>query len=239
MTAMGAAVLVVSGVAYALSVQCDGTGDQDPDTGECQGTEQNDVITGTAQRDLILALGGRDVVNSRGGDDDVDGGRGADDISGGVGGDSLLGSGGPDDIQGGPGTTDAIEPPNPFTCEIIDEPHGIDARTQGTQRLFGGEGNDDLDGGRDNDLLDGGHGTNDLSGNGGADCLLLLEGDANERASGGDGDDLISAHDTNVDDVFCGAGNDTVEADPNDLINGVAASSQAAPIGDCEHVLLL
>lgn len=49
MAAMGAAVLLVSGVAYALAVQCDGAGDQDPDTGQCRGTNQNDVINGTAQ----------------------------------------------------------------------------------------------------------------------------------------------------------------------------------------------
>jgi hypothetical protein len=77
MAAMGAAMLlVVSGVAYALSVQCDGTGDQDPDLGECQGTDLSDVITGTAQRDIILALGGLDVVTARMGDDFVDGGAG-------------------------------------------------------------------------------------------------------------------------------------------------------------------
>ena len=67
MAAMGATVLVVSGVAYALSVQCDGTGDQDPDPGECQGTEQNDRITGSQERDEILAQGGRDLVSARGG----------------------------------------------------------------------------------------------------------------------------------------------------------------------------
>src|SRR5918994_4142583 len=66
MAAMGATVLVVSGVAYALSVQCDGTGDQDPDPGQCQGTDQNDVITGTEQSDIAIdALGGRDEVNAR------------------------------------------------------------------------------------------------------------------------------------------------------------------------------
>src|SRR5215218_474946 len=146
MAAMGATMLVVSTVAYALSVQCDSPTDPDPDPGECQGTDQSDVITGTAQRDIILALGGLDVVNARGGDDDVDGGRGADDISGGVGGDSLEGSGGPDDIQGGPGTTDAIEPPNPFSCEIIVPEAGIDARTLPTHRLFGEEGDEDRDG---------------------------------------------------------------------------------------------
>ena len=62
MAAMGAAMLLVSGVAYALTVvQCDGTGDQDPATGQCQGTDQNDDITGTDQADLISALGGFDV----------------------------------------------------------------------------------------------------------------------------------------------------------------------------------
>jgi Ca2+-binding RTX toxin-like protein len=96
---VAAGLLVVSGIAYALSVQCYGAGDQDPAPGECQGTDQSDLITGTAQRDIILALGGLDVVSVRGGDDEVDGGRGRDDISGGVGGDGLIGGGGPDDIR--------------------------------------------------------------------------------------------------------------------------------------------
>jgi hypothetical protein len=39
MVAMGAAMLVVSGAAYALSVQCDVANDKDPDLGECQGTD--------------------------------------------------------------------------------------------------------------------------------------------------------------------------------------------------------
>jgi Ca2+-binding RTX toxin-like protein len=216
MAAMGAAMLLVSGVAYALSVQCDGTGDQDPVLGGCAGTNQNDVINGTALRDIILALGGLDVVNARGGDDGVDGGGGRDDISGNAGGDFLLGGMGPDDINGGAGTTDdASDPLTTFTCQI-DE-----ATTEGTQALSGDNGNDDLDGGRDNDLLNGNAGRNDLSGNDGDDCLLL-KGDANERASGGDGDDVIFADDSffgvdsNGDDVFCGADHDTVLADADD-----------------------
>src|SRR5215211_3012820 len=82
MAAMGATVLLVSGVAYALSVQCDGTGDQDPDPGQCQGTDQNDVITGTAQRDVILALGGLDEVSAGGGEDELNGGSSADTLRG-------------------------------------------------------------------------------------------------------------------------------------------------------------
>jgi Ca2+-binding RTX toxin-like protein len=83
--------------------------------------------------------------------------------------------------------------------------------------LLGDNGNDDLEGGRDNDLLEGGAGRNDLSGKGGDDCLLL-SGAANERASAGDGDDLIGNPDGNADDIFCGAGNDWVAADAEDRV---------------------
>jgi hypothetical protein len=221
MAAMGATVLVVSGVAYALSVQCDSTGDQDPELGECAGTNLSDVITGTAQRDIIFALGGPDVVTARGGDDDVDGGRGRDDIFGGLGGDFLEGGGGPDDIDGGQGTSAASPPPHdPFSCTINN------ASIAGTQYLLGDEGNDDLDGGRDNDFLNGGFGRNDLSGKGGDDCLDLF-GDANERASGGDGGDLIFANDGNGDDIFCGAGIDSVSHDAADRV-----------AADCENKVL-
>jgi hypothetical protein len=131
----------------------------------------------------------------------------------------LSGGGGPDDINGGPGTTDASEPPNGFgfVCIISFPDAGIGASTVGTQDLFGDNGNDDLDGGRDNDLLRGGAGRNTLSGNGGDDCLDL-GGDENEQASGGDGDDLVFADDGNGDDVFCGAGHDTVTADAEERV---------------------
>jgi hypothetical protein len=45
-----------------------------------------------------------------------------------------------------------------------------------------------------------------------------LSGAANERASGGAGDDLIGSDDGNADDVFCGAGHDTVFADVQDRV---------------------
>jgi hypothetical protein len=84
--------------------------------------------------------------------------------------------------------------------------------------LYGGDGNDDLDGGIDNDWLEGDFGAkDDLSGYGGDDCLLL-NGNENERASGGDGNDLIIAFDLTGDDVFCGAGHDTVRADEEDRV---------------------
>jgi Ca2+-binding RTX toxin-like protein len=223
LSTMVVALLLAGGVALAANITCPPTG------GPCPGTEQNDRITGSLLDDDIDALGGRDVVSARSGDDTVDGGRGRDDIFGGLGGDGLDGGGGPDDIDGGPGTSAAIPPPvfpdpNTFDCTLND------AHTTGTQYLLGGffaddDGNDDLDGGRDNDFLSGDAGRNNLSGKGGDDCLNL-RGDANERASGGDGDDLIFANDGNGDDIFCGAGIDSVAADAEDRV-----------AADCEVVL--
>ncbi len=137
---------------------------------------------------------------------------------------SWWAAGGSDDINGGPGTADS-EPRVTAGCFIFDESAGINASIDGTQDVRGAEGNDSLTAGRDNDYLDGGPGTNDLSGNGGDDCLIL-RGDENERASGGDGDDIFDSIDVNGDDIFCGAGHDTVEADAEDRV-----------AADCEDVL--
>ena len=210
------ALLLACGVALAANIQCQG--------GPCVGTEQNDRITGSQLDDTIEALGGRDNVTGRMGDDFVDGGGGSDEITGGDGGDLLEGGSGPDEIGGGPGTPDG-EFLVFFSCGIRDESSGIDASTQGNQELFGGDGNDDLTGGRDNDLLGGDAGRNVLSGNGGGDCFGL-SGAENERVSGGDGDDIIVANDGNRDNIFCGAGQDTVRADEEDRV-----------AADCEDVL--
>jgi Ca2+-binding RTX toxin-like protein len=220
LTTIVVTLLLAGGVAWAANITCTGG----PIV--CMGTQQNDRITGSLLDDDIQALGGLDVVTARAGDDTVDGGRNRDDIFGGPGGDGLFGGPGPDDIDGNAGTTAASEPPYPFDCTLTDDETGtVLAFTEGTQVLLGEDGNDDLDGGIDNDGLAGNAGRNDLSGNGGADCLVL-EGDANERASGGAGDDLIGGRDGNADDIFCGAGDDWVEADADDRV-----------AANCEHVL--
>jgi hypothetical protein len=208
LSAMMLALLLASGVAWAANITCLG--------GPCVGTEQNDRITGSLEDDVIQALGGRDHVTGRGGDDSVDGGRGGDEITGGDGGDSLIGGRGPDEIGGGPGTPDDT-PTTRFSCTLSDASTGIFVSTEGYQGLSGDDGNDLLAAGRDNDYLLGGAGRNDLSGNGGSDCLVL-SGDENERVSGGDGDDLFFAAEFNGDDIFCGAGHDTVRADEEDRV---------------------
>lgn len=93
--AIGAALALVAGVAYADEISCDG--------GRCEGTENRDRIFGSFVRDEIYALGGADNVRAYEGRDFVDGGGQPDDIRLGDGHDR--GHGGPvgDDIYGGPG----------------------------------------------------------------------------------------------------------------------------------------
>jgi Ca2+-binding RTX toxin-like protein len=218
LSTMMLALLLACGVALAANITCQG--------GSCVGTEENDRITGSLLDDQIQALGGRDHVQARPGDDEVYGDAGGDDITGGVGGDYLVGGRGPDEIGGGPGTPEG-DPIFGFACTV-----GL-AYIAGEQHLWGGDpdfsrradGNDILAAGRDNDFLMGGGGRNDFSGNGGDDCLYL-NGEENERVSGGDGDDIVHTTDLNADDIFCGAGNDTVAADAEDRV-----------AADCEVVL--
>jgi Ca2+-binding RTX toxin-like protein len=93
-TTMSFAVLVIGGVAYALTpVQCDGAGDQNPALGTCWGTEASDNITGTSRADVIHAKAADDIVDALGGNDSVRGGGESDTLHGGDGGDVLSGDG--------------------------------------------------------------------------------------------------------------------------------------------------
>jgi hypothetical protein len=123
-------VLLVSGVAYALSVQCDGTGDQDPDPGECRGTPNADNIEGTdfgAER--IDALAGNDVVDGFSGRDEVYGGRGNDVVDGWYSSDTIYGGSGDDGSAEGTSFKDVTNLEG----------------TAGWDKVYGGEGDDWID----------------------------------------------------------------------------------------------
>lgn len=91
MALMGATVVLVSGVAYALTVHCDAPGDQDPDPGECRGTRHSDVINGSSGSDEIRALAGNDRINPHQGNDTVFGGMGKDSVDAHQGNDTVYG----------------------------------------------------------------------------------------------------------------------------------------------------
>jgi Ca2+-binding RTX toxin-like protein len=107
LTTMAVALVAASGVAYAINqVQCDGTGDQDPASSQCRGTNLSDGITGTEQPDLIVAMGGFDDVSAGGGQDELHGGPNADTLRGAAGSDTYNGGAGNDWLDEAP-TSDA------------------------------------------------------------------------------------------------------------------------------------
>jgi Thrombospondin type 3 repeat len=84
----------------------------------------------------------------------------------------------------------------------------------GADMLSAGPAGDELSGGEGNDTADGGGGGDVLAGDEGVDTL-----------AGGGGADRIVARDGEADDVACGEGDDTVDADTFDRV-----------AGDCESV---
>jgi Ca2+-binding RTX toxin-like protein len=165
-------VLLVSGVAYALSVQCDGTGDQDPDPGECQGTQNADSISSTYVRDqLIKALDGNDDVTGDDVRDEVYGGRGNDVVDGYWRNDTIYGGRGHDGSAEGTSFKEGVT--NLEGASESDKVYGgegedwIDAAAYDTpgsvDRSYGEEGNDHIyaiDG--NEDIIDCGPGTGDI-----------------------------------------------------------------------------
>ena len=97
----------------------------------------------------------------------------------------------------------------------------------GADRIANGPAADEISGGEGNDALDGGAGDDVIAGDQGADTI-----------AGGAGADRISARDGEADDVGCGEGTDTVEADTFDRVAGdcesVARAFTAAPGGGAD-----
>jgi Ca2+-binding RTX toxin-like protein len=174
-----------AGVAYALSVQCDGAGDQDPDPGQCQGTEQSDTITGTDQRDLIFALGSFDDVFAGGGADELNGQNGGDFLIGEDNSDTYNGGNG-SDLLGEEGNTGADVMNGGTDSDFIDAQVGADIlRGQDGDEcdgpfevlMFGGQGNDKLYGGEGEDCMAGEAGTDEHFGGADNDLIDAADGD--------------------------------------------------------------
>ena len=69
------AVLLIAGVAYARSINCDGD--------DCKGTNNANTMDGSPQDDRMLALEGADTLYGLGGMDALEGKGGGDRIFGG------------------------------------------------------------------------------------------------------------------------------------------------------------
>jgi Ca2+-binding RTX toxin-like protein len=150
MGTMGAAVLLVSGVALALNIiNCS----SDP----CFGTNKVDSINGTSNSETIYAKDGNDGIVAQPGNDIVYGGRGRDIIEG---------AGGDDTIYGGPNADNLRGEENSDTVYGGGGPDTIDAvtfDTAGSTDYSYGEGDNDTIRANDSkvDIIDCGGGSAD------------------------------------------------------------------------------
>ena len=219
-----------------------------------RGGDDNDTIEGKDGSDRIDAGAGDDLISPDGYEhanaDVVDGGPGVDRIEGDYSSRfsdtdppvAITFGGGADD--GRPGEGDDLRNVEKVWLNVGGSFTGTDGADEfrlsqvgtpstmvgggGDDVLRSGDGADHLDGGAGNDSVDGGFGDDVLIGGPGRDTI---SGDL----AGGDcgplwckypyGNDTIEARDGEVDSITCGAGTDTVNADPQDVV---------AP--DCENV---
>jgi hypothetical protein len=149
--------------------------------------------------------------------------------------------GGADDVSGGAGTdtaifnrivtqpTSATGPAQPaaFTISLDDQPN--DGRTGANEGVNVHSDVEDVSTGDGNDNLTGSWGTNDLSTGDGNDTVD--PGPGADRVDAGAGDDTIRAQDEFTDQVACGDGRDSVNAD----LAG-AQPQRADALSDCETV---
>jgi Ca2+-binding RTX toxin-like protein len=158
MATMSFAVLVIGGVAYALTIQCDGTGDQDPELGVCEGTSASDNMTGNPYFEIISARGGDDTIDALGGFDFVDAQGGGDTVNGGddpdtihgnsgedilngdAANDTLYGDGRADQLTGGGGVNEYFGGSGGDTINANDQ----SAEAANEERSHGGPGNDEI-----------------------------------------------------------------------------------------------
>ncbi len=102
----------------------------------------------------------------------------------------------------------------PVTVDLLagtsSDPYETRCILSGVDNAIGGPDNDVLIGNGHDNVLVGGAGDDTITGNGGHDLLV-----------GGDGNDIFFAKDKTCDTVQGGAGIDTVNADQNDLLQGV------------------
>jgi hypothetical protein len=174
------------------------------------------TLNGDAGNDTLVVLDNT-VANLNGGADDdflEAVGTLADVFNGGDGNDQIRGSGaGAEVVNGGAGTDTFLVAGGAWTVSLDDVANdGIpgtnvsNVRTD-MENITGGQFADELTGSAAPNVLRGGGAGDTLDGKGGSDSIF-----------GEGGDDPIAARDGGVDTIDCGDGNDSVAADPQDVL---------------------
>jgi Ca2+-binding RTX toxin-like protein len=236
--AMAAALIVASGVAFAVIKDCQ------PDI-KCVGTPQTDVLTGTSGSDRIYGLAKGDTLYGLGEGDRLVGGGGADDLRGGYvpnttatddgANDTLSGSGGSDTYIFGNGwgadtvIDEAIVDETPATGNrvyLLTTTTGnmaitLESDSGPLPEVRNGTNTINWDGNViDNVNVSLGSSNDTITGNSRANFIATYAGGGNDNISGGGGDDSINVGDrAGNDTVDCGDGNDKVSFDAGDKVS--------------------
>ena len=182
-------------------------GDAGPDGGAADGAEhlvEVENVIGTAFADTLIGDGATNLLFGEAGDDLLQGEGGADTLTGGDGTDT--GS------YADRGTGEPVSASLDATSNDGAPGEG-DLISGDVENLLGGEGADTLLGSATANLLTGGGGADDITGGDGQDILL-----------GAAGDDTVRARDGAVDQVDCGDGSDTTDADATDALTACEAA---------------
>lgn len=206
---------------------------------QISGNGSANALDGHRGDDRVRGLGGDDMLRGSDGQDEIRAGEGDDELQGGDGDDELVGEAGADLLLGDPGTRlgadtmrggDGVDTVSyavkrdPVTVDFdgaADDGAAGEADNVGidVENAIGGGGADTLLGDARANALTGGEGADHLEGGEGVDTLV---GDA--------GDDTIVSRDGVADAVSCGAGADTVIADPADTIAADCENVQLPPV---------
>jgi Ca2+-binding RTX toxin-like protein len=183
------------------------------------GTQYADQLYGDNNANTLTGNAGNDTLRGRGGNDVLVPGGDKDVISGGAGTDTVS-------------YADHI---NPVTVTLDSNANdGQDGENDNVQtdveNVLGGAGDDHITADTDakdviNNAFDGGGGNDTLTTLGGND--LLIGGSGQDTLDAGAGDDSLLLVDGEKDTATCGDGNDTVNADPIDVLSA-----------DCENVTI-
>ena len=214
-------------------------------TADTDVNNDKDTVDGGTGNDTIKTGDDADSIHGGDGNDSIDAGVDSDTVYGDAGNDTIIGAEGADYIDAGSGNDLVYGGYDPSVPDAVNIPDATDlAPTNGTDLIYGGDGNDtvfgmdDRDtiyGGAGNDSLDGGIDNDSISGGAGDDTQLGADG--NDTLDGGDGNDSLSGG-TGQDLLFGGSGNDKLDGgDGNDTVFGGDGNDQIT--GDAGDDLLV
>lgn len=212
-------------VTGAATIEAHGGGGGD----DLRGAGNADRLYGDVGNDSLSGGGGSDVLEGGPGENYFYDGDGDDVANGGPNQDTFLPGTGRDTISGGdgPDTVDYTDRAAPVTITL-------DGNADDGEAGEGDNVRPDVEsafGGSAGDRIIATAGANTLRGGAGNDAITAGTGE--QRVEGNEGDDVIDTRDGGYDSVDCGAGNDTLFADPDDSQSGC----EVAPDRDGDRTL--